>query len=91
MSCGSTPVDESNVFGCPDGFKRRGPGGHLGASNHKSTKSNEEMNDFREDVQNEAWEFEIYVFAVKLCSGSIPVDKIKVLELKIKLWLDSCR
>ena len=49
------------------------------------------MNDFREDIQNEAWDLEIYVFAVKLCSGSIPVDKIKVLELKIELWLDSCQ
>ena len=34
---------------------------------------------------------ETYVFAVKLRSGSIPVDKINVLELKIELWLDPCR
>ena len=56
LSSGSTPVDESNVFGCPDGFKRRGPGAHLGASNDKSNESNKEMNDFREEVPNEAWE-----------------------------------
>ena len=56
LSSGSTPVDESNVFGCPDGFKRRGPGADLGVSIHKSIESNKEMNEFREEVPNEAWE-----------------------------------
>ena len=28
---------------------------------------------------------------LKLSSGVIPVDKIKVLELQIELWLDPCR
>ena len=52
----STHVDESNVFGCSEGLKRRGSGAHLGASIHKSIESNEEMNEFREEVPNEAWE-----------------------------------
>ena len=56
LSSGSTPVDESNVFGCSEEFKRRGPGGHLRASIHKSIESDEEMNELREEVQNEAWE-----------------------------------
>jgi len=56
LSSGPTPVDESNMFGCPDGFKRRGPGAYLGASIHKSIESNKEMNEFRDEVPNEAWE-----------------------------------
>ena len=56
LSSGSTPVNESNVFGCPEGFKGRGPGANLGAFNHKSIESNEDMNEFREEVPNEAWE-----------------------------------
>ena len=59
LSSGSTPVDESNVFWCSETFKRRGPGAHLTASIHKSIESNEEMNEFREEVQNEAWELKI--------------------------------
>ena len=56
LSSGSTPVDESNVFECPEGFKRRGPGADLGASIHKSIESNVEIKEFREEVPNEAWE-----------------------------------
>jgi len=41
------------------GVQAKGPGAHLGASIDKSTKSNEEMNEFREEVPNEAWELEI--------------------------------
>ena len=59
LSSGSTPVDESNVFGCPEGFKRRGPGAYLGASSDKSIKSDEEMKDFRDELQNEACDLEI--------------------------------
>ena len=83
MSCGSTPVDESNVFGCPEGFKRRGPGGHLGASNHKSTKSNEEMNDFREDVPNEAWELEISLGVLNEALARSPSIKSTFWTLKL--------
>ena len=34
---------------------------------------------------------EIYVFVVELNSGSIIVNQINVLELKIELWLDPCQ
>ena len=59
LGSGLTIVNESNVFGCPEDLKRRSSGGHLGASIHKSIGSNEEMNEFREEVQNESWDPQI--------------------------------
>ena len=44
----------------------RGPGAHLGASIDKSIESDKEMNDFRDELQNEACELEILLGFIRV-------------------------
>ena len=71
---------KATCLGAPTGSSEEAPGGHLGASNHKSTKSNEEMNDFREDVPNEAWELEISL-------GVLNEALARSLSIKSTFWI----
>ena len=59
------------------------PGAHLGASIDKSIESDEEMNDFRDELQNEACELEIQSGSLKL-SLARPLS-IKATFLRLKL------
>ena len=53
------------------GVQARGPGAHLGAFIFKSIESNEEMNDFRDEVSNEGWELQILPGSIKSRSGAL--------------------
>jgi hypothetical protein len=50
---------------------------------------------FNLEASNEALAISLSIkstfWSLKLSSGSTPVDKSNVLEVKIKLWLDACQ
>ena len=61
------------------GVQARGPGAHLGGSIDKSIESDKEMNEFRDELQNEAWELEIQ-------SGSSEWSLARPLSIKATFW-----